>query len=193
MLFNNWKKEIFSIPNALSFFRLALIPIYISIYLNAQTATDYFLAAGILAVSCLTDLADGRIARQYNMVTTLGKILDPLADKMTQFTLIVCLAIKYPILWYVLILFMVKELFQLIAGGIKLKQGIILKGALFSGKICTTVLFCSLIVLVMVPTLTHLSVTILATTDFIFLLYSFINYLYVYFKVGNNFQKLESS
>ena len=51
----NWKKEIFTIPNLLSLFRLLLIPVYITIYTNAQENTDYFLAAAILAVSCLTD------------------------------------------------------------------------------------------------------------------------------------------
>ena len=55
----NWKKEILSIPNLLSLFRLALIPVYILIYLNATNAAGYYLAAAVLAVSCLTDLIDG--------------------------------------------------------------------------------------------------------------------------------------
>ena len=147
----NWKKEILSIPNLLSLFRLALIPVYILIYLNATNAAGYYLAAAVLAVSCLTDLIDGKIARHFNMITTLGKILDPLADKATQFSLIVCLSVKHPILLYLIGLFVVKEGFQLIAGSISLRKGIILKGALLSGKICTTILFVSLILLVMIP------------------------------------------
>ena len=88
------KKEIFSLPNVLSMIRLALIPLYIVIYLNAVDIAHYYISAGILAVSCLTDLIDGQIARHFNMVTTLGKVLDPFADKATQFTLILCLAIR---------------------------------------------------------------------------------------------------
>ena len=190
MKIKNWKNEIFSIPNMLSLFRLALIPVYVLIYLNARHSADYFLAASILTVSCITDLIDGRIARRFDMITTLGKILDPLADKATQFTLIVCLTTKHPVLWDVLMLFLIKEIFQLIAGGIKFRQGIILKGALLSGKICTTVLFCSLIILVLLPDLPLSTVKILSIINFIFLSNAFINYLYVYFKVDSKFQKI---
>ena len=81
MSIKNWKTEILTIPNLLSLFRLALIPVYISIYLGARSNSDYFLAASILAVSCLTDMIDGKIARHFNMITNLGKLLDPIADK----------------------------------------------------------------------------------------------------------------
>ena len=93
MLIKNWKKEIFSIPNLLSFFRLALIPVYAYIYLNATQMHQYVLAGTIMAVSCLTDMIDGKIARHFNMIPTVGKILDPIADKMTQFTLTLCLSL----------------------------------------------------------------------------------------------------
>ena len=75
MFIKDWKKEIFTIPNMLSLFRLVLIPVYVFIYLNADGQDDYFLAAAILAVSCLTDLIDGKIARHFNMISTVGKIL----------------------------------------------------------------------------------------------------------------------
>ena len=140
------KRRVFTIPNLLSCFRIILIPVYISIYLNAQGTRDYFLAGSILAVSCLTDMVDGKIARHFNMISTVGKILDPFADKATQFTLIVCLAMRYKVLFYVIALFVVKEAFQLLAGYWLYRQGKILKGALISGKICTTILFVSLVV-----------------------------------------------
>ena len=76
MRVQNWKKQVFTIPNILSLFRLILIPVYIHIYLNAQSLADYHLAAAILAVSCLTDMIDGKIARHFNMISTVGKILD---------------------------------------------------------------------------------------------------------------------
>ena len=167
-----------------------LIPVYVVIYLNAQVDTDYYLAAGILAVSCLTDLIDGKIARHFNMISTLGKILDPVADKATQFTLIICLTVKYSILWYLVILFVIKESFQLIAGGINLRKGKMLKGALLSGKICTTILFISLIVMIMIPNLPKEVVHGITTVDMIAMLISFGNYLYTYFRQGNKFQPL---
>lgn len=180
MLIKNWKKEILSIPNLLSLFRLALIPVYITVYLNATEPSHYYLSAGILAVSCLTDLIDGKIARRFNMITTLGILLDPVADKATQFTLILCLAVRYPVLWYLVGMFVIKEGFQLIAGSLILRKGKILDGALLTGKICTTVLFVSLILLVMIPTMSQTQVAIITAVDIGFMLVSFVGYILIY-------------
>lgn len=191
MFIKNWKKEILTIPNLLSLFRLVLIPIYVAIYLNAQDTADYYLAAGILAVSCLTDMIDGKIARHFNMISSFGKILDPLADKATQFTLIICLAIKYNVLWYLVGLFVLKESFQLIAGGIRLRKGIMLKGALMSGKICTTILFVSLIIMVMIPDIEIKIINIIALIDAVFMLAAFIHYVIAYFFLDSRFQSID--
>lgn len=194
MFIKDWKKEIFTIPNLLSLFRLVLIPVYVVIYLRARDSADYFLAAAILAVSCLTDLVDGQIARRFNMITNLGKILDPLADKLTQFALILCLALRYSFLWYVVGLFFVKECFQLIAGGVSLlRKGRMLKGALISGKICTTVLFVSLIIMVMIPTLSENIVKIIAIIDSVFLLIAFADYVVAYIARASKFQSVKPS
>lgn len=180
MFIKDWKKDICTIPNLLSLFRLALIPVYIVIYLRATSSIDYFLAAGILAVSCLTDMIDGKIARRYNMSSTFGQFLDPLADKATQFSLILCLALKYSVLWYLIGLFIAKESFQFIAAGIFFKKGKMLKGALISGKICTTILFLSLILMVMIPTLSNTAVNIIAIIDAFFMLIAFVAYILAY-------------
>lgn len=181
MFIKNWKKEILTIPNLLSLFRLLLIPVYIVIYLNATDASHYYLSAGILAVSCITDMIDGKVARHFNMISTVGKILDPLADKATQFTLIVCLAMRYAVLRHLIVLFVVKESFQLLAGGFALRKGKMLDGALLPGKICTTVLFISLIALVMIPQMPYDIVTLIAAVDAMFMLISFVSYVLAYF------------
>ncbi len=191
MFIKDWKKDIFTIPNLLSLFRLVLIPVYVAIYLNAQDSADYYLAAGILTVSCLTDLIDGKIARHFNMISSLGKILDPLADKATQFTLIICLTVKYPVLWYLVGLFVLKESFQLIAGSLRLRKKKMLKGALISGKICTTVLFVSLILMVMMPGLSIQAVNIISIVDAGFMIIAFLEYAAAYFFMDNKFQSLE--
>ena len=117
MYIKDWKRELFSIPNLLSFFRLVLIPVYAYIYLNATQTYQYFIAGSIMAVSCLTDMIDGKIARHFNMITTLGKILDPVADKVTQFTLTLCLSLKYPVLLPVLSLFVGHHIVHVIEDG----------------------------------------------------------------------------
>ena len=191
MFIINWKKEIFTIPNLLSLFRLCLIPVYILIYLNASVPEHYFISAGILAVSCLTDMIDGKIARRFNMISTIGKFLDPVADKATQFTLIVCLAITHPILWSLAILMFVKEGFQFFAGLIVFRKGKMLKGALFSGKICTVVLFISLILMVLLPDMKPGAVVAITVVDGAFMLYSFVSYILTYSKQSPMIQDLE--
>lgn len=191
MFIKDWKKEIFTIPNFLSFFRLALIPVYMFIYLNAESNADYFLAAAILAVSCLTDMIDGKIARHFHMQSTVGMLLDPVADKATQFTLIVCLAIQYPSIWYLVGLFVIKEGFQLIVGGITFHKGQILNGALLPGKICTTVLFVSLIILVMIPDPSEKLVYLFSVIDACFMLAAFIAYFLAYFGKNKKIHSIE--
>ena len=193
MFIKDWKKDICSIPNLLSLLRLILIPVYVTIYLNAREAMDYYLAAGILAVSCLTDMIDGKIARHFNMITSLGKVLDPLADKLTQFTLILCLALKVEntLLWYLIGLFVLKESFQLIAGSLRLRKGIMLKGALLSGKICTTILFVSLILMVMMPDMPLKTINIITIIDALFLLIAFVHYIVAYYCMDSKFQVVE--
>lgn len=191
MFIKDWKKEIFTIPNMLSLFRLVLIPVYVTIYLEADEPMEYFTAAAILAVSCLTDLIDGKIARHFNMISTLGKILDPLADKLTQFTLIICLSIHYPILRCVTVLFFVKELFQGVAGIVNLRKGKMLPGALMAGKVCTTILFISLILLVLLPDLAETTVNTIAWIDIGFLIYAFARYIFAYLGKNPAVQDLE--
>ena len=123
MFIQNWKKELTAIPNLLTLFRLVLIPVYVTLYLMATCSADYHLAGLILALSCLTDLLDGKVARHFNMVTNLGKLLDPLADKATQLALTLCLSIRYPVLRPVLVLFLIKESFQTAAAAYYLRRG----------------------------------------------------------------------
>ena len=193
MIFKDWKKEIFTIPNLLSLFRLLLIPVYMTIYLNAAQTKDYIAAAIILAVSCLTDMVDGKIARKYNMISTIGKVLDPIADKVTQFTLIICLSIKYPILWHLVVLFVIKESFQFFAGLVTFRKGRMLTGALITGKICTAVLFVSLTMMILLPNITSQAVNIITIVDGIFMIIAFVDYIRAYFGHGDQIQDLNAN
>lgn len=192
MFIKDWKKEVFTIPNLLSLFRLVLIPVYVSVYLNAQEDWQYHLAAAILAVSCLTDLIDGKIARHFHMISTVGKVLDPLADKATQFTLTLCLSVHYPVLRPVLVLFIIKEGFQLIAGIVNFRKGKMLPGALMAGKICTSILFVSLIALVLFPEIPLNAVNTIALVDTCFLFFSFVSYILAYFGKNTKVQDMDA-
>lgn len=191
MPIKNWKKEILTIPNMLSMFRLVLIPVYIYIYLNATEPRHYCLAAGILAVSCLTDMVDGKIARKFNMISNFGKLLDPIADKMTQLALIICLSLRHKPLRIMLVLFLAKEFFQFFALIINLRRGQALDGALISGKICTTVLFVCLTIMVMMPGLSEKTTTIMTGICMVFLSWAFWDYILAFFGKNKKVHDLE--
>lgn len=192
MFIKDWKKELLTVPNLLSLFRLLLIPVYMTIYLNATQDREHFLAAVILGISCLTDLIDGQIARLFNMVTNIGKVLDPLADKMTQLALTVCLSVKYPVLRSVLLLFVIKEVFQISAACMMFNRGKVLPGSLLAGKICTTVLFSGLILLVLLPNPEPRMVNSIAILDLLFLSYAFVSYALAFFGKWSKLQNLET-
>lgn len=179
----DWRKEILTIPNLLSLFRLLMIPVYVVVYLQADAPADYVLAAAILAISCLTDMIDGQIARRFNMISTFGKLLDPVADKATQFSLLVCLAVEFPVLLTLLTLFLIKEGFQFIAMWIAYRHGKMLRGALISGKVSTAVLFLSLITMVLFhETISLSAVRIITCVDGILMLIAFLHYVFTYWK-----------
>lgn len=193
MSIEKWKKEVFTIPNLLSLFRILLIPVYVILYFQAESSEQFILAGAVLTVSCLTDMIDGRIARKYHMISTLGIILDPIADKATQFTITLCLALKYPVLYPVLTLFIIKESFQLIAGIIAYANGKMLPGALIIGKVCTTILFTSLIFLVLFPDVPEMTVNLIAFVDACFLAGSFLGYVCAYYGKNKKIRDLHSA
>lgn len=180
MLFKDRKRDILTVPNLLSLFRLLLIPVYVKLYLNAGEPGQYYTAGTILALSCLTDALDGFIARRWNQISMLGKILDPLADKLTQFAVVACLCIRYTVLRSVMTLLVIKEMVQTAVGCIFLRKGKILSGALICGKICTSVLFISLTALVLFPGVSHRTVNFIAIMDILFLFAAFFGYLFAY-------------
>ncbi len=147
------KKDWLSIPNILSLIRLILIPVFAWVYLTAGDSDDYYLAAIIVVASGLTDFLDGAIARKFNMITELGKFLDPLADKLTQGTLFLCLAIRHPLMWLLLALWALKDGFMGIMGLVLLKKKHTkLDGAKWYGKVCTAIIYLVVLILLFFPT-----------------------------------------
>ena len=102
------KKTIFTIPNILSSFRVILAFVFLTIFYQSDLDNKERYSIAIILISALTDFLDGKIARKFNMVSELGKILDPIADKITQGVLILCLMKKYPLLRWLFLLFAVK-------------------------------------------------------------------------------------
>ena len=146
------RKDALSVPNILGYFRILLIPFFVYTYMTAVSAKDYYTSAIIAGVSSLTDFCDGYIARKYNMVTELGKLIDPLADKLTQGALIICFIFRYPYMRYLLALYVVKESFMLIMGIVILRHnGKKLNGAKWFGKVSTALVYIVMFILLLFP------------------------------------------
>ena len=111
------KKDFFTIPNIMSYFRILCVPAFVIVYLNAQSLAGHIWAIVIVAISALTDVFDGRVARKTGQVTDVGKILDPLADKLMQFAMLFCVVFKYHWVLVLLIIFVAKELISLAFSG----------------------------------------------------------------------------
>lgn len=139
-------KNILTIPNLISLFRILLIPLIIWLYCGKK---QYTATIAVVAISGVSDIIDGKIARKFNMVSDVGKVLDPIADKLTQVTLVICLTARYPWMWALLALFAVKECLMLLWGYLTLKSTNTINSAKWYGKLSTVVLYSVMMILIL--------------------------------------------
>jgi len=167
---NGW----LTIPNILTLLRFLLIPIIVWFYLIKM---EYNCAAFITVLSGITDLADGFIARKFNMVSDVGKALDPIADKLTQAAVLLCLGVRYPLLLLLVLIMAVKETVSglIILAVIKRTKEVI--GADWHGKVTTFLLYFTMLLHLLWVDIPYF-VTAAATVFCIcFMLLSFVLYL----------------
>lgn len=177
------RKEIFTIPNILSIVRLVLVPVFVSFYLNAESIKDYRIAGAIILFSGITDLVDGVIARKFNQITDLGKLLDPVADKVTQAAIIFCLMVRFRYMWIIVVLFLVKEFSMLVWNIVLIKKNKKLDGALWYGKVSTAVFYACMTIMVGFPTISDVVANLLMAITGFFLLLSFILYTNIFVRM----------
>ena len=133
----NYDKKIFTVPNILTMIRLLLIPFFVWQYL----IENYIEATVIVVVSGITDVVDGFIARKFNMVSALGKALDPIADKLTQICVMFCLVRSFPKIWFPLVLLVVKEFISGILGLMIVTRTGTTYSAEWHGKVATVSIY----------------------------------------------------
>ena len=147
-------KGCWTIPNLLSVIRILLIPVFAYLFYNDEK----IMAVVVLAISGLTDTMDGQIARKFNQISALGKVLDPVADKLTQITIAVMLFIDFktasnPIinaLGWVFLVFLIKEAVMIIGGLIMLLLNIRPGAAELWGKAATLVFYVGMVTIIAV-------------------------------------------
>lgn len=143
--FEDMGKNALTIPNLLSLLRIILIPVFVYLFLVQK----YKAAVIVVFFSGMTDLFDGKIARHFNQISNLGKLLDPAADKLTQMTLAVLLFSHFndsdeetvKAFSYVFLLFILKEFLMIVASFALLMLDITPQAAVIYGKVATFVFY----------------------------------------------------
>ena len=126
-----------SIPNMITLLRIVLTPIFVRLYLEGEQEAAMLL----LALAALSDLLDGLIARSFNMITPLGKVLDPVADKLLQASMLLCLVERSPAVLGLLLLHILRETGLFVLGGLSFRRCGVLIGANWYGKLCTALIY----------------------------------------------------
>jgi len=180
------KNQILTIPNLLSLIRLLMIPVIIWLYCEKE---DYLAAAIMTVLSGLTDIADGIIARKFHLVSDLGKILDPIADKLTQAALIFCLISKFEWMLWLFIFFAVKEITMGISGMIVIKKKDVVNSSQWFGKLATVVLYAVMILLFLFPGISTAWANVMILLCAAVLLLSMVKYLTFHCKLLRSKEK----
>ena len=167
------REQIFTIPNFMSFFRVVLLPFIVWTYWKGS----YDVAVGLLILSAITDALDGVIARKFNMVTDLGKMLDPLCEKLTQALLLICIATRYKQVWLVFALLAIKDLTMTFLGSAAIRRRGAVHSAQWYGKVCTVILETVMAVLILFPQIPEKIVMILLCVCIAAILFSMIMYV----------------
>lgn len=184
------KKDVLTIPNAMSVFRILLIPVIIYLYAFRK---NYVPAICILVLSAVTDIADGWIARHFHMVSDLGKLLDPIADKLTQGAILICLTPRYPYIWILVGIFALKELLMFCMNGIVLHYTDTINSAKWYGKAATVILEVSMGFLILLPDIPRLIANILMALCLVAIVGSFVLYAVFYASFLRDFRKNDTT
>lgn len=172
-----------TIPNFLSVMRIVII-IPMARYLLKQ---NYIVAGIMLLISAVSDTLDGFIARKFNQVTQLGKILDPIADKLTLIAVVICINILYPDITLFVFFLFTKEILMLCGGAWLLNINIRPPAAKWYGKVSTVFFYLSIITIVVLKavwgyTNRTLTITLFAITT-VFMMFSLVMYSRLFIKL----------
>ncbi len=175
-------KDLMTVPNAISFFRVILITPFVAFFVSKM----YVAATITIAISGLSDCFDGLIARKYHMESEFGKIIDPLADKLTLLAAGFCIILLEPIALPLMATMVVKDILMIIGGVLVVKHGMIPPKSAWYGKVGTILFYITIGVIVLMAVFGYvnrpLTIVLLSVTLAIEL-FSFINYARVFVKL----------
>lgn len=170
---------VLTLPNLMSLLRLVMIPGIVLSYRGGKNLA----AALLLTLSGLTDVADGYVARRWNQVSDLGKILDPVADKLTQAALLYCLIPRYRAMSWLLLLLCVKECVMAILGIAVLRRKARIHSARWFGKLATLGIWSVILLLFLTPSVSERLATGLGLVCAVLIGVSFFGYMGIYYRI----------
>ncbi|MDD3238787.1 MAG: CDP-alcohol phosphatidyltransferase family protein [Lachnospira sp.] len=189
--------DLIKLPNILCYLRIIMVPVFLYVYFTATEPKDYYMATFIVMLSGLTDFLDGQIARRCNMITDLGRIIDPVADKLMQLAMLVALTWNIKYMYILVIYLIIKEAVSAITAFIVMKKkNRRLNGAKWYGKVSTAVLYLVMLALIAFPHMEIILQSILIIICAAALTLSFVMYMRIYVimirdsKIGNDDQVL---
>lgn len=136
-----------SIPNIISLGRIFLVLPFVTLYMHGQVTA----AMGVLLLSAASDVLDGAIARHYHMETELGRVLDPVADKLIQAAMMLCAVWRTPSVWLLLGLHVLRELSLSLMGLHVLRVTGHVYSAKWYGKLCTAAIYAVMVAALAFP------------------------------------------
>ena len=142
------KTRFWTVPNILSLVRLFMIPQIVWLYCVKQDAVT---TGVLLVLSGATDLVDGYVARRFDQVSDFGKALDPIADKLTQLAMLLCLVTQYPKMIFPFVLLLTKEIVTGIMSLVAISKTARVEGAIWHGKLTTVMLYAMMTLHVLCP------------------------------------------
>ena len=179
----NFRKEYFSIPNIMGYFRIFLVGVYMVAFYRAMDGEPYWPVVVTIIVSGLTDFFDGKIARRFDMVTEWGKMLDPIADKITIGAIILSLSLKYKAMIVLVVFYIIKEGFMAIAGLYLVGKGHRIEGAKWYGKVCTFGTYIILLALLLFLEMPAWLVNVCIIANLAIMAFTLYNYVIYYSKI----------
>ena len=189
-------KDLMTIPNAISFIRILLITPFVAFFVAAKYITgNYIPAILILAISGVSDIFDGLIARKFHQESELGKVLDPLADKLTLIAVGICLIFIEPYVLPLMIIMVLKDVLMIIGGTIVINKGVIPPKSSWYGKVSTFMFYVSVTMVVVMEIFNYhnktLSLSVLSLTAGM-MIFSLVNYAIIFFKIQKQLKEKEA-
>lgn len=190
-------KDLMTIPNAISFFRILLITPFVAFFVAAKYITgNYIPTFVVLGLSGISDLLDGMIARKFHQESELGKVLDPLADKLTLIAVGLCLIMIEPFVLPLMIIMVAKDILMIIGGMIVINKGVIPPKASWYGKLSTFMFYISVGMVVLMAVFGYvnkpLTLTVLGITAAM-MIFALINYAIVFFKIQKQLKNSDNN